>query len=156
MCLIPSVERILASLPSQSPSSPATNHTTFQQLPPEYNVISGHIMKAALQVHKRLGPGLLESVYEACMEYELSKRGLKVRRQVPVPVTYDSFTFEAAYRLDLLVDEKVIIEVKVLERVLPVHKAQLLTYMKLSGHRLGLLMSFNSALIKEGVTRMVL
>ena len=154
--MIPSVERTLASLPKQASGSPEPSHAQFEQLPPEYNVISGHIMKASYQVHKRLGPGLLESVYEACMEYELTKRGLKVRRQVPVPVTYDNFTFEAAYRLDMLVDDKVIIEVKVLERVLPVHKAQLLTYMKLSGHRLGLLMSFNSALMKQGVTRMVL
>lgn len=125
-------------------------------LPERYNVISGQIMQAAYQVHTRLGPGLLESVYEACMEEELITRGLRVRRQVPVAIKYANRTFKAAYRLDLLVEEKVIIEVKVHERLMPVHKAQLLTYMKLSGHRLGLLISFNTALIKNGVERMVL
>ena len=95
-------------------------------------------------------------VYEACLAYEVQKRGLSVQRQVIVTVTYDSLKFDEAYRLDLLVDEKVVVELKAITRPNPVHKAQLLTYMKLSGHRLGLLLCFNTARIKDGITRVVL
>ena len=125
-------------------------------LPPELNAISGKIVAAAVQIHRRLGPGLLENVYESCMAYELQKRGLTVRRQVVVPITYDELQFDEAYRLDLLVEEKVVVELKAVTRINPVHEAQLLTYMKLTGHRLGLLLCFNNALMKQGIKRLVL
>ncbi len=119
--------------------------------------ITGKIVDAAYNVHKELGPGLLESVYEACMVYELEQRGLGVRRQVAVPVIYRSaLNFDEAYRLDLLVEGKVVVELKAVEKVSAVHKAQLLTYMKLSGHKVGLLLTFNAALMKDGITRMIL
>jgi GxxExxY protein len=125
-------------------------------LPVEYNTISGHIVDAAFKVHSRLGPGLLESVYERCLEYELLKKGLKVRRQVVVPVTYDTLEFEEGYRIDLLVEEKVVVELKALTKPTPVHTAQLLTYMKLAGHKLGLLLCFNTVRIKDGILRRAL
>ncbi len=116
-------------------------------------VITGSIVDAAFRVHSRLGPGLLEAVYEACMEYELQRKGLWVQRQVAVPVVYDNITFETGYRLDLLVERSVIVELKSVEAVSAAHKAQLKTYLKLSGHRVGLLVNFNEALVKHGITR---
>ena len=108
---------------------------------------------AALTVHTRLGPGLLESVYENCLAHELRKRGLTVKAQIPVPVQYDSLTIENAFRLDLLIEDCLVIEVKAVEILLPVHQAQLLTYLKLTDHRLGLLINFNVPLIKDGIHR---
>lgn len=122
----------------------------------ERDIISGKIVDAAVKVHKRLGPGLLENVYEACLAYELTQKGLEVRRQVVVPITYDKLAFDEAYRLDLLVEDRIIIEVKTVGRILPIHKAQLLTYMKLSGRKLGILLSFNKALMREGISRLIL
>ena len=114
------------------------------------------VVDAAFSVHSNLGPGLLESVYETCLVYELNKRNLKADRQVAVPVVYDGRQLDAGLRLDVLVDDRVVVELKAVESVLPVHTAQLLTYLKLSGHRLGLLINFNVPLIKDGIKRLVL
>ena len=119
------------------------------------NQIAREVVDAAYVVHKRLGPGLLESVYEAVLAYELSKRGLQVTRQQPVPVQYDGLTFELGFRTDLVVEEKVIIELKSVEAVVPVHGKQLLTYLRLADKRLGLLINFGENLIKDGITRVV-
>ena len=119
------------------------------------NPISQQIVDAAYQIHKTLGPGLLESVYEVVLAYELRKRGLKVDRQLPVPVVYDGICFEEGYRLDLLVEGKVIVEIKSIETVTPVHKKQLLTYLRLLDKRLGLLINFNEELIRNGISRVV-
>jgi GxxExxY protein len=107
-------------------------------------------------VHTALGPGLLESVYEVCLWHELHKRGLKTERQVLLPVVYDNLRLDAGLRLDLVVEKRVVVELKAVEVLLPVHKAQLPTYLKLSGYRLGLLVNFNSALIKHGIQRIAL
>ena len=114
------------------------------------------MVDAAFAVHSRLGPGLLESVYEVCLAHELKKRGLKVERQVTLPVVYDEVRLEAGLRIDLLVGDCVLVELKAVEALLPVHKAQVLTYLKLTGFRLGLLINFNVPLIRDGVTRVAL
>ena len=118
--------------------------------------IASVIVDAAIKVHRVLGPGLLESVYEACLSYELRTRGLQVETQVPVPVHYEGLTLDGGLRLDLLVDGIAIVELKAVERMLPVYEAQLLSYLKLSGRRLGFLLNFNVALMKDGVFRFVL
>jgi GxxExxY protein len=119
------------------------------------NEIARQIVDAAYHVHVRLGPGLLESVYETVLAYELNKRGLKVATQVPVAIRYDDMVFEAAFRADLIVNDKVIVELKSAEKVLPVHKKQVITYLKLTDRRLGLLINFGARLIKEGIFRLV-
>lgn len=119
------------------------------------NPISKEIVDAAYKIHTTLGPGLLESVYEVVLTHELKKRGLRVERQVPVPIEYDGIRFEEGFRLDLLVDDKVIVEIKSIEEVSNVHKKQLLTYLKLKGLRLGLLINFNEEVIRTGITRIV-
>ncbi|MFN0072488.1 MAG: GxxExxY protein [Chloroflexota bacterium] len=124
-------------------------------VPSELNVISGTIVDAAYKVHSALGPGLLESVYEACLTYELTKRGHVVQRQLAVPVSYDGVQIDAALRLDLLVDHAVIVEIKTVEIILPVHRAQLMTYLRLTRCRLGLLINFFVPLISRGIVRMV-
>ena len=120
------------------------------------DLIAREVVDAAFKIHRALGPGLLESVYEACMTIELRKRGLSFATQVALPVTYEGETIEPAFRIDLFVEAKVIVELKAVEKVLPIHEAQLLTYIKLSGCRLGLLINFNSVLIKHGIKRMKL
>lgn len=117
------------------------------------NEISYVILGAALKVHKTLGPGLLESVYEAALAYELTKEGYSVRTQVGIPVIYDGQDLDIGFRLDLLVNETVIIEIKSVETVAPVHYKQLLTYLRLSNKKLGLLINFNSVLLKDSVKR---
>ena len=117
------------------------------------NEIAKVIVDAAYQIHVRLGPGLLESVYETILAYELKKRGLNVVRQVPVPVVYDDLEFEEGFRADLIVEERVIIELKSVEHIQPVHRKQLLTYLRLTDRRLGLLVNFGEALIKDGISR---
>ena len=119
------------------------------------NEIATVVVDAAYQVHVRLGPGLLESVYETVLAYELTRRGLRVVRQQPIPIVYDQITFEEGFRADLVVEEKVIVELKSVEKVQPVHKKQLLTYLRLSDRRLGLLINFGEALIKDGISRVV-
>lgn len=114
------------------------------------------IVDAAFQVHKRLGPGLLESIYETCLAYELTQRGFEVGRQLSVPIVYDNLTFEEGFRLDLLVEDCIICELKAVEKENPLWQAQLLSYMKLTGKRLGLLINFNVPLIKNGIRRFAL
>jgi len=117
------------------------------------NEIAREIVDASFHVHSALGPGLLESVYEAILARELTKRGLSVVRQKPVPIHYDDLSFDEGFRADLIVNDLVIIELKSIEQVAPVHKKQLLTYLRLTNKRLGLLINFGSALIKDGIHR---
>ncbi len=117
--------------------------------------VAAQIVDAAFNVHSALGPGLLESVYETCLEYELKKRGLKVRRQLAVPLVYDGQELDADLRLDLLVADCVIVENKAVEKMVPLFDAQVLTYLKLTGHRLALLINFNVPLIKDGIKRII-
>lgn len=119
------------------------------------NEIAKQIVDAAFQIHCKIGPGLLESVYEVLLAHELKVRGLKVERQLPVPITYEGIQFEQGYQLDLLVEERVIVEVKSIEQIAGVHKKQLLTYLRLKDKRLGLLINFNVELIKDGISRIV-
>ena len=115
--------------------------------------IAKEIVDAAFKIHSKLGPGLLESAYEACMAHELTKRGFMVERQKPQPVIYDSIQIEVGYRLDILVNDLVIIELKAVEQLAPIHQAQLMTYLKLSEKTLGFLINFNVPLIKQGIRR---
>jgi GxxExxY protein len=117
------------------------------------NEISREIVDAAYKIHRRIGPGLFESVYERILRYELERRGLLVLVQHPVPVIYESVQIDEAFRADLIVHDKVIIELKSVEKIVSVHKMQLLTYLRLSGLRLGLLINFNVPIIKDGITR---
>jgi GxxExxY protein len=119
------------------------------------NEIAAIVVDVAFQMHTKLGPGLLESVYQAVMEYELRKRGLYVERQVPVPVHWDGITLEVGFRADIIAEHKVVIELKSVEEINPVHKKQLLTYLRLTDCRLGLLINFNTELIKHGIYRIV-
>ena len=114
------------------------------------------VLGAAFQIHTALGPGLLESVYEACVVHDLTRKEVRVRRQVPVRIDYNGLQLEAGLRIDLLVDEQVIVEIKAVERVVPVHEAQILSYMKLAKLRLGLLINFNVVRLKEGIRRFAL
>ncbi len=121
----------------------------------ELNGISAQVVDAAMKVHSVLGPGLLESAYEACLKYELEKRGLKVQQQVGLPVTYDRVRLDLGYRLDLLVEGEIIVELKAVDRLTAVHEAQLLSYLKLSRKKIGLLINFNVAHLRNGIKRMV-
>lgn len=116
--------------------------------------ITGSIIGAAIEVHRALGPGLLESAYEACLSYELLDRGLGVERQRPMPVSYRGVQIDVGYRMDLLVEEAVVVELKAVDRLLPIHKAQLLSYLKLADLRLGLLINFNVKVLKDGIRRL--
>lgn len=117
------------------------------------NEISKIIVNVAYKIHVQLGPGLMESVYEEIMFYELIKLGLKVEKQKPIPVIWDSLKMEIGFRADLIVENKVIIELKSVERIAPVYAKQLLTYLRITGLKLGLLINFNEKLIKDGITR---
>lgn len=119
------------------------------------NQISAIVLDAAIAVHTALGPGLLESAYEACLAYELASRGLKVQTQVPLPITYRGVKVDAAYRIDLVVEDLVIVEIKAVERLMPIHDAQLLSYLKLSSKKLGLLVNFHVLRLKDGYKRIV-
>jgi GxxExxY protein len=119
-----------------------------------YNEVSGQIVDAAMKVHSALGPGLLESAYEACLKYELEQRGVRVQSQQVLPVVYDGIRIDVGYRVDLLVEEAVVVELKAVDKVAPVHEAQLLSYLKLSGKHLGLLVNFNVLHLKDGIKRM--
>jgi GxxExxY protein len=123
---------------------------------PEIERVATEIVDAAFKIHQKLGAGLLESAYRVVMIYELKKRGLIVRYEVPVPVVYEEVRLEAGYRLDLVVNECVVVELKSVEKLVPLHDAQLLTYLKLTGFRLGLLINFNTKLIRDGIKRIVL
>ena len=117
--------------------------------------ISRDLVDSAVQVHTALGPGLLESAYEVCLVHELRTRGLRVERQKALPVTYKSVDLEVGYRLDLVVEDEVVVELKAVESLLPIHEAQLLSYMKLGEYRLGFLLNFNTRRMKDGIKRMV-
>jgi len=122
---------------------------------PRENIISRRIIGCALRVHTALGPGLLESAYQACLAYELRLDGLDVQAEVPLPLVYREVKLDLGYRLDLLVDHCVVVELKAIENVLPVHKAQLLSHLRLSGNKLGLLINFHSFRLKDGIWRIV-
>jgi GxxExxY protein len=119
------------------------------------NRITETIIGAAIEVHRALGPGLLESAYEACLCFELVRRGLTVEQQKPLPVVYQDVKLDCGYRLDLLVEDAVIVEVKAVDRLAPIHQAQLLSYLKLPGCEVGLLINFNVKVLKDGLRRVV-
>ena len=119
------------------------------------NDITGAIVDAALQIHRDMGPGLLESVYEAVLAKKLESRGMKVERQKTLRFVYDGMSFDEGFRMDLRVEDQVIVELKSVEQTAPVHKKQLLTYLKLAGKPVGLLINFGAATLKEGVTRVI-
>ncbi len=121
----------------------------------ELNKLTEAIIGAAIAVHRELGPGLLESAYEACLAFELADHGLFVEKQKELPVRYRGVQVDCGYRLDLLVEGKVIVELKAVEKLLPIHEAQLLSYLKLSGCKVGLLLNFNVRMLREGLKRMV-
>ena len=128
----------------------------FEPLPPDTEHLAKVVVDAAYKVHTSLGPGLLESVYEVCLLHELGKREIPAERQVKIPVLYDGIRLEDGLRIDLLVNRKLILEVKAVEQMNRIYKAQVLTYLKLTGLRLGLLINFNVALIKNGIERIIL
>jgi GxxExxY protein len=119
------------------------------------NEIGNAIIASALKVHTALGPGLLESAYETCLMYELRKQGLSVQQQVLIPVYYEDFTIDNGYRVDLLVGDRVVVELKALEAILPVHRAQLLSYLRLGRFKLGYLLNFNVSRMRDGIVRLV-
>lgn len=128
---------------------------TKEALSPEENALTERIIGAAIRVHKAIGPGLLESAYQACLYYELQKSGLRVREQVPVPLVYGDVVLDVSYRLDLLVEEKVIVELKAVDSITSIHEAQLLSYLKLQDKRIGLLINFHVELLVSGVRRIL-
>jgi len=133
----------------------ATDHfTTEAQRAQRVDQFTERIIAAGIEVHRALGPGLLESAYQACLFYELT-RGFHVVRQQRLPVAYKGVSIDCGYRIDMVVDNRVLLELKAIERIDPIHEAQVLTYLKLSGLRVGLLMNFNSLLLKDGIRRLV-
>ena len=128
------------------------NHQGHQ----EVDALARQIVDSGLKVHRALGPGLLESAYEHCLAYELHARGISVKRQVALPIIYEGTTLDAGYRLDLVVADAIIVEIKAVDALTPLHEAQMLTYLKLSGCRLGFLINFNVALFKQGIRRLAL
>ncbi len=127
----------------------------LQELPDELNELSRLVLDCAFKVHKVLGPGLLEGSYRLCLAHELRRRGLKVEAEVPLPINYEGILLETGYRLDLLVNGVLVIELKAIDAILPVHRAQLLSYLKHSNKRLGLLINFNCVLLKNGIRRVI-
>jgi GxxExxY protein len=119
----------------------------------DINQISGKVIEAAMRVHSALGPGLLESAYEACLLHELRKIGFKVLSQVPLPLHYDGVVIDAGYRIDIMVEDSVILELKAVEKILPIHEAQIISYLKLSKKQLGLLINYNVVHLKNGIKR---
>ena len=121
----------------------------------QLNGITEQIIGAAVDVHRALGPGLLESAYEACLMFELVSRGLKVEQQRALPVVYREVKLDCGYRLDLVVENQVVVELKAVDELIPIHKAQLLSYLKLSGFKVGLLINFHTKMLKDGIVRLV-
>jgi len=119
------------------------------------NQLTKEIIGAAIEVHREKGPGLLESAYESCLAHELGLRGLHVARQLPVPLVYKGITIDIAFRADLVVESRVLVELKAIETVLPVHKAQVLSYIRETGHQVGLLINFHTVKLVDGITRIV-
>jgi GxxExxY protein len=136
--------------PDQPPSTPSTPRIVW-----DAEALASAVIGAAIRVHRVLGPGLLESAYEACLVHEITNLEIPTRRQVALPIRYDSVTLDVGYRLDVLVDDQLIVEVKSVDRLDRVHMAQMLTYLRLSGRRVGLLINFNTALLKNGLRRVV-
>jgi GxxExxY protein len=130
-------------------------HKSFEPVPEELDLIGKKIVDAAYTVHKNLGPGLLEKVYEICFCYELEKRNLKYKRQIDIPIVYDNLRFEEGLRLDVLVEDKVICELKALDQVNPLWEAQILSHLKITNKRLGYLINFNVTNIGQGIRRFV-
>ena len=122
----------------------------------ELNAISYKIIGCVYDVYNKLGPGLLESTYEVCLEYELRKINLIVERQYPLPIVYDTIKLDGGYRVDLLVEDAIVVEIKAVDQIAPIHKAQLMTYLKLSGLKLGLLLNFNEKDIRNGIKRVIM
>jgi len=127
-----------------------------QEIPKQLDDLAKLVVDAAYKIHTALGAGLLESAYQACLEIELQKRGVPYLPQYLLPICYEGVTVEGAYRIDLLVGDQLVVEMKSVEQLLPIHSAQLLTYLKLSGNRLGLLINFNTPRIKDGIKRIAL
>ena len=123
---------------------------------PEIERVCQQVVDAAFAVHKKMGPGLLESVYEECLCHELSLRKLSFRKQIDLPVVYKDVRLECGYRIDVIVEGSVLLELKCVEKILPIHEAQLLTYLRLSGTKVGLLINFNVPVLKDGIVRRVL
>lgn len=122
----------------------------------EINDITGKVVGCAIEVHKNLGPGLLESAYEECLSFELRNSGLKIERQKPIPVVYKEIKLDCGYRIDILVEDKVVVELKTVEVINPVHEAQILTYIKFSNMKIGLLINFNVFRLKDGIKRYIM
>ena len=131
------------------------HHRGTEDTEGSYRVCTHDIVGAAIEVHRRLGPGLLESAYETCLCRELHLRGIRFKQQVALPVEYRGLNLDCGYRLDLVVERSIIVEVKAVGRLLPIHRAQVLTYLKLTGYRLGLLINFNVDVLKNGVYRII-
>ena len=121
----------------------------------DIETIAREIVDSAIRIHTRLGPGMLEGAYEACIEYELNKRSLAVKKQVPMPLRYEDLALDVGYRLDLIVEDSVVIELKTVQQLLPIHKAQLLTYLRSGDFRLGFLLNFNTIHMRDGIKRIV-
>jgi len=128
----------------------------YEPVPNTMDRIAAAVVDAAYKVHTTLGPGLLESVYETCLCHELTRRGMPFRRQLDIPIVYDGATLDAGLRLDLLVGDCIIVEIKAVERMNPLYEAQVLTYLKLTNLRLGLLINFNVPVIRDGIKRLIL
>jgi GxxExxY protein len=120
------------------------------------NILSNQIIGGAIEVHRQLGPGLLESVYEECLSYELNRLGVKFERQKGIPVLYKEINLDCSFRVDLLVDGLVVVELKTVEKILPIHEAQLFTYLRLTGCKLGLMLNFYVVRLKDGIKRVVM
>ena len=131
-------------------------HKALLDVPPETNRVSGEVVDAAYKVHFALGPGLLESVYETCLIHKIRQKGIKVEKQLALPIVFEEVRLDAGLKLDLLVEKRLVVEIKAVETLLPVHEAQLLTYLKLTGCELGLLINFNVPTLKEGIKRIAL
>ena len=124
--------------------------------PSERDPLTDQVIGFAIEVHRHLGPGLLESAYEECLCYELNEHGIGFKRQMPLPVVYKSVRLDCGYRIDIVVENRLILELKSTERLLPIHEAQVLTYMRLSGVSTGLLLNFNTPVLKDGIRRLML
>jgi len=135
---------------------PTTEDTEVHGGKLEYENVSGRVIGAAIKVHSVLGPGLLESAYEACLVHELKKTGLKIETQIALPLSYDGVQIDIGYRLDLLVNDVLIVELKAVDKLTSLHQAQLMSYLKLSGKRVGLLINFNTEHLRDGIKRIVL
>jgi GxxExxY protein len=129
--------------------------TPFQPIPHDLNELSRTIVDCAFKVHKALGPGLLESSYRQCLVYELKKQNLQVQAEVALPVRYEGLLLDSGYRMDIVVNDAIVVELKAIDGLLAIHHAQLLSYLKHSGKRLGLLINFNSVLLKDGIRRVI-